>query len=57
MRVGPKVNGKDGIDRSGSRQRSPALSAPVFGSAPAAAHARQHKAKKHSERTSSRRDI
>jgi len=43
MRVGPKVNGKDGIDRSGSRQRSPALSAPVFGSAPAAAHGRQLK--------------
>jgi hypothetical protein len=39
MRVGPKVNGKDGIERRGSRQRSPALSAPVFGSAPAAARA------------------
>jgi hypothetical protein len=39
MRVGPKVNGKDGIERRGSRQRSPA-----------AARARQHKAKKHSER-------
>ena len=31
MRVGPKVNGKDGIERRGSRQRSPALSAAVFG--------------------------
>jgi hypothetical protein len=39
MRVGPKVNGKDGIERAGSRQRSPALSAAVFDSGPASRRA------------------
>jgi hypothetical protein len=37
MRVGPKVNGKDGIEPSGSRQCSPAPSAAVFDSGLAAA--------------------
>jgi hypothetical protein len=52
-----KSQGKDEIERSASRQRSPALSAAVFNSGSAAAYLRKHKAQLCAELTSSRRDV
>jgi hypothetical protein len=55
MLVEPKVKGRTaGIERSESRQRSPARSPVVFDSSPAATHARQHKG---SSKTDGARDF